>query len=273
MNALTYVLWSVFLVLSFLPCQGQRYRSIKHVPLNGITAISMDRNQKIYVADVLGQIKKYDLPSGQTEGDYSYGKPGSFACIDAWQTVRIFAFNADYQEYLLLDRQLGTANVQKLPPELIGHAPAAALATDNHIWLYDEFDMSIKKLDEETGELLINAPLTNDLFGDELQLNYMREYQNWLFVNDAQSGILVFDLLGNFNRRLDASATDFFSFWNNMIYFIHRGKLVTMDMYTQERKTYLLPEEVTDKVLLTSHFLVSFSRKGVRIFEADFEQD
>ncbi len=64
-----------------------------------------------------------------------------------------------------------------------------------------------------------------------------------LYVNDKNSGILVFDNLGNYKKKLPFPQLNFFSFYNDELYFVQQGKLHFINIYTLAQRDLNLPNK------------------------------
>jgi len=219
---------------------AQPLQIVRTVELDKPQHISNDRYGNIYVADQAGNLNRYDS-LGQFALNYSPPKLAEISLLEARPTVRIFAFYRELQEYVLLDRFLVPIEHYRLDLPELGFVRVAAPSLDNLLWLYDDVNFSIKKYDKQFNKVTFRVPL--DLLlnsGADYDINYLAEYQNQLFVNDRNSGILVFDNLGNFQRKI-ATQTEGFNFWQNEIYFLEDGAIRFFHLYRAQERRVGLP--------------------------------
>ena len=234
-------------------------------------AVSIDRYDNIFYADESGSIFCYDT-NGIKLNEYSPQRVARVWNIEAWKSVKIFTFYRELQEYSLFNRFLvPTAEQFKIAnnDNLIGFARSATLSFDESIWLFDEQDFSLKKYNSEQQLVIVNTPLSLILESNEYNINYMREYENILFVNDANSGILVFDNLGNYKKKIPYSGLNYFGFVNEEMYFLKNNKLFFFHLYNFLERIIDLPD-VKGKILFViynSKHLTIFTSKELYIFQ------
>jgi hypothetical protein len=99
-------------------------------------------------------------------------------------------------------------------------------------------------------------------------INYMREYQNMLFVNDANSGILVFDNFGNYKKKLPFSGLSFFGFQDNELYYVSKSGIHFFNLYTLAARSVLLPgNTIPEFVLVFNTRIAIFSKNSLYIYQ------
>jgi hypothetical protein len=219
--------------------QNNDFALVHTIPISYPTSVSVDRKGDFYIADREGNINKYNT-EGEHLLNYSPQKIGEISLLESWFAIRSFAFYRDYQEYLFLDRFLVPSPVYTLPEDLIGFARIATVAIDDNIWIVDDADMSLKKLDRANQFLLLNFPLIPVINDPDHGINYIREYQNQLFINNEKEGIMVFDNLGNYKFTIQEKGLNFFSFADDEVCFLREGELVFINIYDRKKRSVRL---------------------------------
>jgi len=220
---------------------------------------SLDRKGNVYIADEEGNINRY-TSEGMLDLNYSPSKIGKVDVLEGWFSLRLFAFYRDYQEYLFLDRFLTPSPVYNIPRELIGFARVATLGNDDNLWIVDDTDISLKKLDTNTPFLIYNIQLNNILEQEDHNINFIREYQNQLFINNSEEGIMVFDNLGNYKFKIPLKGLEFFSFIKDELVSLSEGSLVLTNIYSQKKRSIEIESDTPYKFALISNnrlFLIS----------------
>ena len=209
----------------------------KKISLKSVTAAAIDQKKHIYVADSEGNIVQYDS-LGKRLLVYSPDKIGTVTSMATSQTMRLFAFYRDFQEYVMLNRFLDQTSRQKFESEDIGFVRLATLASDNNLWVFDENDISIKKYNPQLNKVIAKVAL-DLMFGQKRQeIIYLKEYQNLLYLVDKNSGIWVFDNLGNFKKKMIYSDIQGFTVAGKFMYIIQAQKIKQLSLYdsTQSEK-------------------------------------
>jgi hypothetical protein len=210
------------------------------VPIKAPIAISTDRQGNIYVADTKGSLNKYEQ-NGRPIVHFSPQKLAVPSLVEAWFGLQTFIFYRDFQEYTLLDRFLNPTPNYRFPEEMVGFARMATLAPDNNLWIFDDSDFSLKKFNPRQNNLISKNPLDLLLNLRNYDITYMREYQNNLYVSDKNSGILVFDNLGNYRKKLPFSGLDTFGFADDELFYLKDGQLHFFNLYSFAERAIELP--------------------------------
>jgi hypothetical protein len=238
---------------------AQELRKVKEISIDFPSALSVDREGKIYLGDNKGNLTRYSA-DGAFELDYSPYRPSKITSVEAWQGLRIFLFFRDLQEYTFLNRFLVIQGNYDFYPEAVGFVEAATPSADNNIWLFDQTDFSLKKYDIALKAIKTHTPFDLLLDPDNYDIGTMREYQNKLYVSDLNTGILVFDNLGNYLTSIPHKGIDYFNFLEDELYFIKDGELIFLNIYNQAAKNIALPEDhqwVLPLVLKERYYFIS----------------
>ena len=256
---------SIFILFSSIISNAQELSIIKTVPIKEADKVTVDRYYNIYIADTKENIQKYDQ-----EGNYlltfSPSKPGDISLIEAWNSIRIFVFYKDFQEFVLLDRFLVAQPNYKIDQNLIGFARSATISSDNQLWVIDDDDFSLKKYDLDAQKVIINSPLELILKAKDYHINFMREYQNQVYLNDRNAGILVFDNMGNYKKKLSFTGIDHFSFINDELYYLKDNKIIFFNVYNFSERNINLPQGFNiTKVIVSPEYTYLFSGTNLLI--------
>ncbi len=251
------------LILSTQHLHAQDYELVKSINVDRPKAVSSDKQGSLYLALQDGGIDKYDK-HGELLHHYSPEKPSQVALIEAWNPLRLFVFYADFQEYLFLDRFLTTANRFSLD-EISSFVGWSTVSADNNLWIIDYSDFSLKKYDITLETVIIQQPLDLILNPDNYDITFIKEYQNLLFISDANSGILVFDNLGNYLKKISAEQVNHFGFFENNIYFIQQGDMCLIDIYSFKKGVEKLPGKALF-LILNSNGIVLISEGSMDFY-------
>jgi hypothetical protein len=245
----------IFSSFTKIPQQWTFQASFKTTPIH---RVSIDPYFNFYVSDDKGNVFKYDSMGNQLLR-YSPPKKAKVSLLEAWRGINIFIFYRELQEYTILDRFLTTSNQnfafqkdREDNEKRVGFARIATVASDNNLWVFDDEDFSIKKYDTRNNNVILHVPLDLILDPSYYDLTYIREYQNLLFINDKNKGILVFDNLGNYKTMIPQIGIDYYNFLGNNLYYLCEGKLIILDIYTSKKREVILPTDKKYKYILLS---------------------
>lgn len=134
---------------------------------------------------------------------------GKLYMLDASNPLRILLFYRDFGAIIILDRFLNVRTILNL--RTAGHQQVSAITQsyDNNIWLYDELENMIKKIDE-SGKTLTTSPDFRILFDDPPQPQELHDFNRYLYAGDSEKGLVVMDYFGAVKNKLS------FKGWHNL---------------------------------------------------------
>lgn len=189
--------------------------------------------------------------------------------LEGFYTQKIFVFFQEKQKFIFLDRFLNPIGAFQINPEMIGFARIASLSNDMQIWIFDETDLQLKKYQPELNLFSLQTDLSLVLPFEEYDFNFIKEYQNLLFINDLNEGVLIFDNFGNFQKQLLYQDISYLSFYENKLYFFAEVSLIKYDLYSFEIEERAFPKEIPKPkfVLKVKEKWVTISNEKAYIFE------
>lgn len=212
--------------------------------LSGIDHISLSRQGNIIAASRKGDVLMLDS-NGSLIQRFSPRKPARIHLLEAWNGLRIFAFNRDFQFYFLLDRFLLSDGPVNLNQEK-GYARLLAPSQDGKLWLLDEASFQLRKIDPATGNVLFSTPLDLILSGKSYDFSFMREYQNQLYLADRLGPLLVFDLNGSFRKKLPLENCSWFGFDGEELLTVQQGEILRYHPFRLEKRKEALPASIKE---------------------------
>ncbi len=165
------------------------------------TAFNVDAIGNIYATTQTDQLKKIK-PDGTMVAVYNDVKRfGKISTIDVHNPLKVLVYYKNYSAIVMLDKLLSFRNQIELKPLQIFDVNTAATAYDNNIWIYDEQNFKIKKLDDK-GLLLLEFADLRTLFDIAPSAEKIIDEDNQLYLIDKEQGVFVFDYYGAFNRLI-----------------------------------------------------------------------
>lgn len=255
-----------FLMSQYLLAQGiEKVRSFKidYTP----TTASIDRQGYLYFSNDQGAIDKVDQ-EGNIVYHFSPQKQGTPTLIDAWQGLRTFVYYRSFQEYLLLDRFLNASERYRVDnSQLSNFSGLATFASDNNLWVLNDQELTLVKVDINDREVLVENKLNLSLDIEDWDIQFIRSYQNYLFIGDSKEGILAFDNLGTFVEKVTDHSTSFFTFYQDDLVFISAQKLHFIDLYKKTKREISLPDLPYQFVLMENNLIFLVHNQTVDVFE------
>jgi hypothetical protein len=186
------------------PAPIDSLRLTRLIPFDKPGAASADPAGLLYVADALQNVVQL-APDGKRQQTYSAPVRGRVAALDAGFTGKVLAFYDDRQALTIFDRFLSPITAIQFadfPATAERLIRAATLAPDGTIWLYDERQLTLVRLDPRDPGAAMTVPLDLVLTSPRSDIRALHAYQNKLYLLDRATGLYVFDIFGAFIRKI-----------------------------------------------------------------------
>src|SRR5204863_3248510 len=121
--------------------------------------------------------------------------------IDVSNPLKVLLYYRDFATIVVLDRFLNVLNIIDLRKQNILQARAIGQSYDNKIWLYDEVENKLKKIDED-GKLLMETPDFRQLFGQAPIPHKIFDEDKYIYLYDSARAVFVFDYYGAFKTKI-----------------------------------------------------------------------
>lgn len=208
-----------------------------------VYSFSVDNIGGLYVITSDNQLKKYD-DKGDSVGVFNqvtqYGKLAYVDAENPWKTILYYK---DFSTIVLLDKYLNVITAINLRKLNIFRVQAVTTSYDNNIWLFDEQDNTLKKIDDN-GNVLSQTVDFRLLFDSAPDPEKIIDRDGFVYLYDPQKGIYIFDYYGSFKSKLT------FLHWTDIevigksIYGFDEKNLYKYTPPIPDFTTYALPPEL-----------------------------
>lgn len=201
---------------------------------------NVDNLGNIYTISNSNQLKKLNTNGDSVAVFNDIKKYGNPSFIDVTNPLKTLLYYKNYSTVVVLDRLLTIRNSIDLRKQNIFFVNSIALSYDNNIWIFDEENYTLKKIDEN-GSLLQETTDWRLLFDSVPSPTRIIDKNNFIYLYDPEKGFYVFDYYGSFKNRLN-----FFN-WNNVevngntIYGFGNNTLYSYELRSLMIKEYRLP--------------------------------
>lgn len=170
---------------------------------------TVDNLDNIYlVNNNSNQLKKLDS-NGDSAGVFNnVRKYGKLYSIDATNPLKILLYYKNFATIVVLDRFLNVRNTINLGKKNIFKVKTIATSYDNNIWLFDEGDNKLKKIDDN-GDVLTETVDFRNIFDTVPSPVQIADQDGFLYLYDPARGFYTFDYYGSLKNNLP------FLNWNN----------------------------------------------------------
>src|SRR5690606_8719643 len=109
---------------------------------------------------------------------------GQASLIDVSNPLKVLLYYENFSSIVMLDRFLNVRNSIDLRKQNIFQVKAIGQSYDNKIWLYDEVNNRLKKIDED-GKLLLETPDFRQLFDEAPSPQYIFDKDQFVYLYDS----------------------------------------------------------------------------------------
>ncbi|MEO1436299.1 MAG: hypothetical protein AAFV80_12235 [Bacteroidota bacterium] len=225
--------------------------------------------QNLYLIDEEGVLHKY-TSNGELQYSYNDFQLGEPTLIDATNPFRLLLFYPDYLTIVSLDNTLSKTGEFDLYNLDFSFIETIAFSNSGNLWVYDPDAFQVKKIDRNLEPLLASNELSF-LLDQGLMPKLMIERNNWLYVNDPDLGILIFDVYGQYSRNLSILNLDWFQVLRDQILYVKGEKYLSFDTRTLVTKPLSLPRKITknSRIQLEQDRMYILDGNGIEVFQFD----
>ena len=160
-----------------------------------------DQLGNVFALSRSGQLKKYNANLDSMGVFNEVRRYGKLYSISAENSLRSLLYFKDYRIILVLDRLMQVVNKIDLRKANIFQALAIAQGYDNSIWVFDEQESRLKKLDLN-GKLLFETADLRLVFNESLKPLTIFDAAGFVYLYDTQKGLYIFDYYGALKNHI-----------------------------------------------------------------------
>jgi hypothetical protein len=198
-----------------------------------ITTINVANVEVAYVdrpGDLYLKLNDNTLLKFDTLGNLLYKKKlEDFTVFDPRDGARMFQYQKTKGVFSFYSEE--TSQEFHIEQQYALEPVLACASGDHNIWLLDWSDVSIKKINPAQSKVLVESLIDRKQFTKPLDIIAMREYQNFLFVHEKSSGILIFNSLGIQIKKIADKEIEWFNFLGEELYYKKKDKLIFHDLF------------------------------------------
>jgi hypothetical protein len=239
--------WTTLFLFLFLGglAHAQRdslFRFIKTIR-GDIAAFTVDNLDNIYLVSNTNQLKKLTANGDSVAVFNDVKKFGQATLIDVSNPLKILLYYKDFTTIVILDRFLNVRNTIDLRKQNILQARAICQSYDNKIWVYDELEGKLKKIDDD-GKVLLETPDFRQLVGEMISPQRIFDEDQYVYLYDSTLAVFVFDYYGTLKNKIPISGWRNCKVANKCIYGSKNGMLYRYNIKTIREEEWQLPPEI-----------------------------
>lgn len=166
-----------------------------------IADLAVDHLDNLYILSTTDQLKKFN-PGGDSVGVFNLVRRfGKLHSIDVTNPMKLLLYYKDFSAIVVLDRLLTPRTTIELRRHGMIQTSAIGLSYDNNIWLFDEYENKLKKINED-GTVILETPDFRMIFPDSVVPQQIIDQNGTVYLYDPRAGLYLFDYYGSFKRKL-----------------------------------------------------------------------
>jgi len=252
------------------PCFAQSdtsFRLIKKIK-GKFSYLNVDNLDNIYVITQTNQLKKINANGDSLAIFNDVKRFGNPSYIDVSNPLKVLLYYNKFSTTVVLDRFFNVRNTINFRKQNIFLATGIAASYDNNIWIFDEQNYILKKVDEN-GKTLVETADWRTFFDTVPSPIKIMDRNSFVYLYDTAKGFYIFDYYGAFKTKLSFLHWQFVEISGDYLYGFNQHKLYSYNIVTTEQKEYALPSFIKDYqfIEVMNGKLYLLKENGVEIYQ------
>ena len=206
---------------------------------------NVDVFNNLYLINAKNQLIKYN-EKGDSVGVFNdLRKYGKLSFIDVSNPFKILAFFNEYKYVVTLDQLLTFRNAINLRSKDFFNVSTIATSYDNNIWIFDERDFKLKKINDIGQSLLESADLR--IISEETpKPTAIVQSKEQIFLYDENKGFFIFDNYGAYKNKIPLLKWKHPDVSNNKLLGFETDTIYTYELNSLNLKEWRMPSVIQD---------------------------
>jgi hypothetical protein len=260
----TFCIGLLYLFFFSSKLQAQEYDLIAKIDTVAKIA-SIDNFGNLFVVTPQNEVLKFNA-KGKFLWNYTNKTFGEISQLDVTDPLRVILYYAAFQQIVVLNNNLSEISKYSFNQNPDQQITLTASANNNGFWVYDQINRELKKLSNSFLDDLKSGNIYQRN-GFDMKANFMLSDEQYVYINDEQFGIRIFDSYGNFIKTAIINVKKEFEVNGADIYFFDAQKLMSYNYLTFQMKEVPLPEKSGfTNALVRFNRLVVLNEKGLTLW-------
>lgn len=211
----------------------------KTIPGNYIY-MNVDLLDNIYLITAGNQLKKLNSKGDSLAVFNDVKKYGNPSYIDVSNPLKTLVYYKNFSTVVILDRLLAMRTTINFRKQNIFSVKAIATSYDNNIWLFDEQDSKLKKIDDD-GKLLQESTDLRLLVDSVPSPSQIIDSDNLVYLYDERKGFYIFDYYGALKNTIPFPGWENTAIAGKKMYGFSANTLFSYELSSLNLKKYKLP--------------------------------
>ncbi|HAM11717.1 MAG TPA: hypothetical protein DCP74_15945, partial [Bacteroidales bacterium] len=247
----------------------QKFVLIKSIPQSQDSNFTTDRLGNAYVYNQ-SSLKKHTFESDKPVV-FSRKDLNGISFVDASNPLKILVFYKDFSTLLFLDNTLSPSGDPLVLPDLNINQPIVVCTSNNNsFWVYNNENSQLICFNNKLQSAFKSANI-NQLLNFNLQPNFITEQTNFVYLNDPEIGILVFDTYANYVKTVPIKNLKSFQVIGETIFYYENNKLITFNTRTLAENSIKLPDSEATFCRYEQQKVYLQKKTGIDIYDVEFK--
>ncbi|MFC2175500.1 hypothetical protein ACFLR1_00845 [Bacteroidota bacterium] len=205
---------------------------------------------------------------GELKFRYSSLNLGDVTFLDTRNPLKLLLFYKDYSQITFLDNSLSETRGQTLDLNKMNLATAQLACTsfDNGFWVYNPINFQLLRYSQSM-RISNEVSNINQLVGADINPNQMLEDDNWVYMNDPEYGVFVFDSFGTYSKLIPIPGAKQIQVRGNSVFLETEEGLIKYNLETFDQIEIELPIENWKMLRIEKDCLYLLTDAGVLIYQ------
>lgn len=215
------------------------------------TSMKVDALDNVY-AVAGGSLIKFSPTDNSILTYNNVKKYGNPSLVDVTNPFKTIVFFKNYATIVVLDKYLANKNTINLRKKGIFSVSAIGSSYDNKIWIFDEQDFKLKKI-EEDGSVIMESNDLRIITGEAPIPVRIFDNEGFVYLYDTNSGFFIFDYYGAFKGKLPFTKWQEVLSSNGFFYGRENNKIFSYEIKTRLFKEFNLPQSFISSSAITTN--------------------
>jgi hypothetical protein len=262
-------LLTITAVLFCLISNGQAdtsFKLIRFIP-GDIVDFTVDNLDNVYLLNSRNQIKKINSNGDSVAVFNDVKNYGQATLIDVSNPLKLVVYYRDFSTIAILDGFLNIRNTIDLRKHNMFQVKAVGQSYDNKIWLYDEVENKLKKIDED-GKLLLETSDFRLLLGKSASPVKVFDENKYVYLYDTLLGVYVFDYYGSLKNNVLITGWQSLKVTGKYIFGANGDTLHRYEISTFRLDEWKMPEEIAKSKAFnfSATRLYALKKDGIEVY-------
>ena len=243
------------------------FKFLKNIP-GSYSYLDVDVLDNIYLITEKNQLKKIRSNGDSLAVFNDVKKFGNPTLLDVSNPLKVLLYYKSFSTVIIIDRFLAVRNTINLRNQNIFKVKTLATSYDNNIWIFDEQNISLKKINDE-GKVLSETLDLRQLFDTVPSPSQITDKNNFVYLYDENRGFYIFDYYGSFKNNLPFLNWKHIAVYGNKLMGFKGDTFYSYEINSFNLKSYKLPDFFKDYIdIKTMNGKIYLLKKtGVEIYD------